>query len=267
MVLRSDSDGVVAIGQASHAWLSGQLARAWGNARFGPVEPWEEVCLGAEQHDIGMTGWDLEPTWNPDTGLPHSFMEMPLATHVDLWSAAPSRLLAQSRYAALLVSMHGAALYGRRNLDALEAADAGRVQTFLHGQRTLQERLVRDLRADPVTAAHAGPERVARNQRLVWTWDWISLALCLDWAPTRVTGVPTAGGGTADLAMEPLAGRPGAFTLDPWPFAGATVPAHCEGRRLDGRSPDEATLRGALGHAPWVTLRFELTRARAVPGS
>ena len=119
MLLRNDRGGVLAIGQTSHAWISGQLARAWGNARFPAPEPRDEVCLAAEQHDIGMAQWDLEPTGNPNTGLPYSFMEMPLTEHLGLWSAAPRRLLTQSRYAALLVSMHGARLYARRDQDAL----------------------------------------------------------------------------------------------------------------------------------------------------
>ncbi len=59
MVLRRDEHGVLAIGQASHAWISGQMARAWGNEQFGPLEPYEEVCLAAEQHDVGMAAWDL----------------------------------------------------------------------------------------------------------------------------------------------------------------------------------------------------------------
>ena len=105
MLLREEPDGVVTIGQPAHAWVSGQLARAWGNERFGEVAPWEEVCLGAEQHDLGMTDWELEPTLNSATGLPHSFIEMPLEAHLRVWSAAPWRMLRQSRYAALLVSI------------------------------------------------------------------------------------------------------------------------------------------------------------------
>ena len=42
-------------------------------------------------------------------------MEMPLPTHLDLWSKAPDKVLTQSPYAALLVSMHGHALYARRD--------------------------------------------------------------------------------------------------------------------------------------------------------
>ena len=80
MVIREDGDGWIAIGQPAHAWVSGQLARAWGNARFPTPAPHEEVCLAAEQHDIGMAAWDLEPTFNPATGLPHSFIELPPVT-------------------------------------------------------------------------------------------------------------------------------------------------------------------------------------------
>ena len=50
MLLRPDGDSVLCIGQASHAWISGQMARAWAE----PFEPYEDVCLAAEQHDVGM---------------------------------------------------------------------------------------------------------------------------------------------------------------------------------------------------------------------
>src|SRR5450759_3279039 len=59
MMLAAHRDGHVVVTQPAHAWLSGQLARAWGNERFGRFEPWEDVCLAAEQHDVGMTAWDL----------------------------------------------------------------------------------------------------------------------------------------------------------------------------------------------------------------
>ena len=97
MVLRRDSAGVLAVGQASHAWVCGQLARAWGNECFGAVVPVDEVALGAEQHDVGMADWDLHPVRNPETGLPQSFIEMPLTDNLGLWWAGPSRLVTQSR--------------------------------------------------------------------------------------------------------------------------------------------------------------------------
>ena len=93
MLLRPDGDDVIAIGQPAHAWLSGQLARAWRE----PFEPWEEVCLAAEQHDVGMAAWERRPTLNPQTGLPRSFMQLTLAEHLEIWWSAAPLVLPQSR--------------------------------------------------------------------------------------------------------------------------------------------------------------------------
>ncbi len=262
MVIREQGEGVVAVGQPSHAWLSGQLARAWGNERFGGVWPWEEVCLGAEQHDLGMAEWDLEPELDPASGRPRSFMAMSLETHLELWSAAPRRMRAQSRYAALLVAMHGTALYERRDLGTLAPEQAGLVRAYLDRQRTLGDELLGELCSDPETAAAAAEDVVGRNARLVWTWDSLSLALLLDWAPHDVEGVPTAAD-PVTLHLGHVAGAPGRLTLEPWPFAAERVSVHCEGRRLAGRFDDEEAMRAALARAPWATLRFELLPGNA----
>jgi Protein of unknown function (DUF3891) len=57
-----------------------------------------------------MGPWDAEPERNPQTGLPYSFTEMPIARHLQQWRDGPRRMLVQSRYAALLVSLHGSRL-------------------------------------------------------------------------------------------------------------------------------------------------------------
>jgi hypothetical protein len=248
VVLRRDADGVLAIGQASHAWLSGQLARAWGNEQFGSLEPHEEVCLAAEQHDVGMAAWDLTPTFNPATGLPHNFTEMPIETHMELWRAGPKRLLTQSRYAALLVSMHGMRLYEKRDLASLPVAQADEVSAFLAESRDFQAQLRRSLGASEA--------QVNRNSDLIWTWDFLSLALCLDWAPCVARAVPTAHGPT-DLQLREDG------VIDPWPFGteGGTLMVKVEGRRLSGTYASEAELADALAKARWETVAFELRSA------
>jgi hypothetical protein len=258
VVLRRDAAGVLAVGQASHAWLCGQLARAWGNERFGVVEPLPEVALGAEQHDLGMARWDLAPARNPDTGLPASFMEMGAAANAGLWLQGPRRLVSQSRYAALLALIHGRRLYEDFDLAAAGEKDAAAVSAFLTHAHELEATLLAALRADPFTAAHATPEVLARNSQLVWIWDTISLALLLDWAPLTLDEVPTAAGGTADVAMAPLPGDPSTLSLDPWPFAEAEVRVHCEGRRLAHGFDSDPALAGGLERAPWETVQFTL---------
>lgn len=239
MLLRSeqDGDGVIAIGQASHAWISGQLARAWSP----PPEPFEEVMLAAEQHDAGMAEWDLRPSLNSETGLPHSFLELPVPTHIALWERAPYKLLTQSRYAALLVSMHGAALQELRDPDRLDATDRALIEAYVEDQHRLQEQLIDQLDADR--------EQLARNQRLVWTWDSFSLALCLRWPHASVDGV------------ELTRLDDGRYAARPWPFATTELQVHCEGRRLEGRFGSELELHEALAGAPALELRFTLTKA------
>jgi hypothetical protein len=203
MVLREEPDGsVICIGQPAHAFLSGQMARLWSPR----PEPFEEVCLAATQHDAGMADWDADPELNPDTGLPLSFMQMPLETHLRLWSHAPHRVLTQSRYAAVLVSMHGTALYEMRDLDRLSAGEAEAVRSYLAEQRALQEQLSEGFDSG----------RLRENQRLIWTLDFLSLGLCLRWWGKTVNGVT--------LEED---------TIRPWPFIDDQVDLFVDGRRGD----------------------------------
>ncbi len=260
MLLRRDEHGVLAIGQASHAWLSGQLARGWGNEQIGAPTPWEEVCLAADQHDVGMAAWDLEPSYDERTGLPHSFMEMPLEVHTELWLQGPRRLVSQSAYAALLVSLHGWRLYNRRDLSRSPPQEAERIRAFLAAQREFQDEMVELLAGRPEVA----PDLIERNSLLLWTWDYLSLALCLGWAPATARGAPV-GQGRADIALQ--ASATGSFTLEPWPFHTATVRVRCEGRRLPDRFTNESEMLRGLSSASIETLEFVLERSAWRPAS
>ena len=262
MVLRHDPDGVLAVGQASHAWLCGQLARAWGNERFGRVQPLDEVALGAEQHDVGMARWDIDPPRNRMTGLPQSFMEMGAEANATLWARGPERLVTQSRYAALLAIIHGRRLYERDDLELDGDAARAAVSAFLAHARQLEARLVDSLRADPATAPHVAAASLDRNSQLVWIWDTISLALLLDWAPLALESVPAADGATVDVELAPREGQVIGASLKPWPFEAPAVRVHCEGRRLRHGFETDARLAKALETAPWETLTFELVPGR-----
>ncbi len=251
MLLREDDRGVLAIGQPAHAWLSGQLARAWGNETFGRVEPFEEVCLAADQHDVGWMDIDIEPAYNPDTGLPYSFMETPLDAHLRLWTHGTQSLVSQSRYATWLVSRHGSRLYERRDLNRLSADDADAVRRFLDEQRALQRRLASSLGVDQ--------QQLERNSLLIWTWDYLSLAVCLGWSPAAAKGAPTAHE-TVDIEVELVSA--GRVHLHPWPFARRALTVRAEGRRLAGRVDSEEALRSTFAAAPWETLEVRLEPRR-----
>jgi hypothetical protein len=253
VVLRREGHAVVAIGQPSHAWLSGQLARAWGNDRFGRLEPREEVCLAAEQHDIGMAAWDAEPRVNPETGRPLSFMEMPTTAHLELWTRAPRLALVQGRYAALLVSLHGTLLYEHRDLSRMPEETRRAVEAYRADQRALQDELVRSLGADPRYAPYVEAKALERNRRLVAAWDAISLMLCMRRMPYTVERPER-------MELSALDADGARARLDPWPFGADRLVVRCEGRRLEGRFQSDVELREALEAAPWLTLEFELVR-------
>jgi hypothetical protein len=247
MLVRPDGEGALVIGQLSHSWLSGQLARAWGNERVPPPEPREGVALGAEQHDIGWAAYDLEPGLNPDTGLPRTFLETSVEEHLRIWRTAPDALTTQSQHAALVVSLHGRSLSELRARAAPEQAEL--LAVHIAAERERQERL-----RSALGLSEAAVERIRRQ---MWTWDGISLALCNAWRPFTVRDTPVAEG-LADIELRDLAD--GRSTLDPWPFAEDLVQVRCEARRLQGRATDERSLRDALARAAPVTLQFALAR-------
>ena len=247
MIVRLDDDGALAIGQLSHAWLSGQLARAWGNKRFDAPEPREEIVLGAQQHDIGWALYDLEPGFNPETGLPRNFLELTVEEHLAIWRSAPDRLLSQSLQAALVVSLHGCSL---SELRARGAPDqAATLRAHIDEERVRQLRLCATL--------GVSEEQVRRTQRQMWTWDGLSLALCNAWRPFIARDVPSRGG-LIDLELRDA--EENTSTIDPWPFAAERVEVRCEARRLRPRYADEIAMRRALERSELVTLTFALVQ-------
>src|SRR5947209_3043150 len=258
MLYREDPQGRIAITQPAHAWLSGQLVRAWGNEHFGEVVPWEEVCLGAEQHDVGHTSWEQAPRLNPQTGLPYSFFEMPRPWHVQLWSSAAHLALPQGRYAALLVSLHGTGLYESYDASRDTPENAQAVQDYLTQERAFQQELLTSLRADPYYRTYAAEEVVARNRRLLQIWDALSLAICFGgWQTRSWSQVPTATSATK-LTLSTHDGDPARLMVTPWPFRREQVTLVYEGRYLTETFSDEAMMRDALERARWVTLRTML---------
>lgn len=248
MLFRSDGQDVIAIAQPSHAWLSGQLVRAWGNADFVAPSPREEVCLGAEQHDIGWLPWEAAPTLNPQTGRPHDFREVATATHTALWTQGMHLALGFGRYPALLVSLHAKTIYEAYfDLAKASSEDAALVRAFLGRQHAFQQDSIAALAADPRYAADTTAEAIERNRYLVALSDRMSLAIC--WGvreEARMPDAPRSGTERVALTLRSPRGDPAELTLDPWPFARDRVEVICEGRRLRGRFSDEAAMRRAL---------------------
>jgi Protein of unknown function (DUF3891) len=245
MILRREEQGVLAIGQLSHSWISGQLARVWGNERFLRPEPAEEISLGAEQHDVGWASFDLHPGFNPGDGLPRTFLETSIEEHLTIWSDAPDRLLSASSHAALVASLHGSAL------SRLRRRVADDVETFLLDAHIAAER---DRQSRLREQLGLTEQQTEVMQQQMWAWDGISLALCNGWEELG-TSAPTAGG-SVDLVLTRSAGEE--FLLDPWPFSSPSVEVRCEARRLADSYETKGQMQEALEAAAPIRLSFRL---------
>ncbi|HEY4848400.1 MAG TPA: DUF3891 family protein [Methylocella sp.] len=266
MLLRKDGLDVIAIPQPSHAWLSGQMACAWGNEHFAAPTPYDEVCLAAGQHDIGWLDWETRPGLDAGTGLPQEFFRVPPKLHVALWREGVRHARVFGRYSALLVSLHADTIYAQYfnfNRACVETAEA--VRAFLDEQHRFQARMAASMRADPKLAKQASPETIEHNRLLIAVLDRMSLEIC--WGVKKeieIPNVPTAGAGTTELHMQPRHGDGlvlDDLVLDPWPFRTASVAVRAEGKRLRGRFATEADLHRALDEAEPALVTATLHRA------
>ncbi len=240
MLIRDDGATWTAIGQPAHAWLAAQVAQAWDPA------PRPAVLLGVEQHDAAWTEWDRRPPLRAASRRAASFFEADLEQRLALWRGAAERVVAQSPYAALLVSLHATNIHTRvLDRSGLDAAQLTALDALLAEQEATQQRLL-----DRLDASRAQAER---DGAFVFCLDAISLTLCHGW-PAR--DLPPLDGRA--LRLEWLGEREA--TLRPWPLAVDAVELALDARSLTRRFDDEAALHRALEETPWTTLRWRLRR-------
>lgn len=260
MLLRATDGGWLAVTQPAHARLAGQLAAAWGAEWTAPVEPRDGIVAGASLHDIGWLDWEALPTLNRDTGLPHTFLELPIAAHIDMWRRASILALAFGRYPALLTSLHGTRLYGSRDLSRLDPADADLISAFLADERRRQATWIASLAADRATAGAVDSKTLARNSQYVALWDAMSLAICGGVRAERAfQDVPASTGDARTLRLWPAPEDGDTVALSPWPFQNAEVSVSFDARAIRERFSDESAMRQALAVAPWHAITVRLT--------
>ena len=259
MLERSDGDGTIVISQPAHAWVSRQLALAWGNDLVGDFSPRTEVMEAAGQHDLSWLAWETLPKLDPRTGRPYTFRSMPTMMHLGVWRDAGRLALAYGRYTALLVSMHGSGLYERfHDFEADSPGEAAAARAYVDAARKFEAELLEELQRDPCYENDAAAENVERNRKLVALWDGMSLAICGGFAGSRrFDGAPAARSEVV-LTLVQSELEAALIHVEPWPFRADKVEIVCEGRRLNGTFADEESMRAALAGAEWVPLRIAL---------
>jgi Protein of unknown function (DUF3891) len=258
MILQRYANGHIAISQNAHAWVSGQMARLWGNAQFATFAPFEPICYGAEQHDIGFLEWERNPTLNLMTGLPHTYEDLPVQPHLQLWHESVVGLYEVSAYAALLTSLHFSGLCERFHRKET-GADKVAVDAFLETQRVLQRKIIEKSKLDPEYSAACQAETLRYHRDLLAVWDFVSLRICREpQTEFSVPDVPRLIDETTMLKFDPTTAAGPAFQVTPWPFRSSEVQLTCEGRFFEGRFSDEQALRKTLSNAPRINLTTTL---------
>lgn len=239
---------VLAISQPAHAWVSGQLLRAWAD----PLE--EPLLLAAEQHDLGWLDWETAPSFDSQTGRPHLFHAVGAAVHAPMWAKGVERALsAWGTRVALLISRHGGLIYTRyTNRHRVAAADAAAANHYLETQAPLQLTWARALGLEAAVLAH--------DSALVALSDTLSLALCSGLSTPLQVEAPGRTGGMRTLQLVARPTDAAEFTLSPWPFKGESLVVEGEARPMPkaGKFAGEAELRTWLDASERVVFRVRL---------
>ena len=236
MLFRDDRESCLAISQLTHAWISGQILRAWAH------ELDESLLLATEQHDIGWLDWETAPSFDTASGRPHLFRDVGAQIHAPMWRRGVEQALcAWGTRVALLISRHGGVIYRRfTDRHRLAEADAAAAALFLQTQAPVEAAWTKALGIDAAT--------LDRDTALLAFADTLSLALCGELKPPLTLHVPDRAGRIGRVQLTGDATHPGRFVLSPWPFRGDAVQVHGQARRLPppGRFADATAMRGWL---------------------
>lgn len=246
MLIRPGENATFLISQPSHAWLAGQLARAWGNSDFAPPQPFEDFCFAAEQHDNGWLEWEERPQFDRRSGLPMEFWDVPATRHTALWRRGVRRMQTYGRFPALLVSLHADTIYQQTfDFDAASVENARAVRDFLSEQHALQRAILASLRADSAVRQFADDENIRRCKTLLLIVDQISLHLCWGIHGAATIAQAPCRGGARDLRLASTAHNK-AISVDPWPFSSKMLRLHVEGKQVSSPFGTEAAMHEGL---------------------
>ena len=165
-----------------HTALSAQLATAFGNERFEPIEPRVLMLHMIKNHDAGWRDLDAAALRDPATGLPYNLVQTPFNLIFETSSASPDFNDKTHPYCALLSSMHSWGLYNGRYgmsdkvlLDGLADENRRMADTMLDGEIARQEELKSQLASDPKTAPWIDEARLFQNYKQLQLFDTMAL--------------------------------------------------------------------------------------------
>jgi hypothetical protein len=230
---------------AEHTEMCGQMARAFGNDRFQPPAPFDEVVYIVENHDRGWDPYDANPGLDPATRVPYIMARTPTPDAVKTNRGSPDFNEAHHPYCGLLSSMHSWGLYNGRygfskfvprtqTTTSISVADIHRplIDAMLAHEEARQARLKAALAASPPTREWIEERHLFQNYKQLQFFDTMSLYFHLRHAGERgaetYVHVPLNAEADATVALKKIDGR--VYSLDPFPFASDRLAIICRGR-------------------------------------
>ena len=256
------------IKMAEHTAFAGALARVFGNDRFEPVRPLEEMLYVIDHHDHGWFDFDEAPGRDPETGLPWNLVGTPREILLETGKRSPAFNSKHSAYAGLLSSMHIWGLYNGRYgyseqvlLNQIPGEFRADYDTMLDAQLSHQAALKEVLASEPETAALVEEGPLFQNYKQLQFFDTLALYFnCTGAAerkPAAFTHVPMSATDDVTVTVTPIDGTTYAF--DPHPFQEPDVAIGFAGRYM-APTADEAELATAMA-APAEKQQLRLVAA------
>lgn len=262
----------LAVMMHEHMALCAQLARAFGNEAFEPLEPFDLMVYVIGHHDAGWAQFDRDPVTDPKTRLPYNLIETP-AEYITVTSRlSPDFNERQHPFCGLISSMHSWGLYNGRYglsshvlIERFPEKDRPLAARMLDGEQARQKRLKDQISRDAALAGRLNEKQLFQNYKQLQFID--TLALYFNRIHPSERGaqtfehVPRSAEADATVIIKPR--EDGFYTLSPFPFAATDGEFAFAGRRLALRQ-DEATEGSwseVLRRTPTVWERFRLVPA------
>jgi uncharacterized protein DUF3891 len=270
MIIQSAPAGqpALAVMMHEHTALAGQFARAFGNDRFAPIEPFDPMVYVISHHDAGWAAFDRDPVTDPATGLPYNLVETP-AEHITRTSAlSPAFNQRQHPYSGLLSSMHSWGLYNGRYgtsnmvlIDRIPQHDRPLADRMLEGELARQGKLKAEIAQDPEGAAWLDEAHVFQNYKQLQFCDLLALYFNRTHAGARaeqtIAHVPLNAREDAGITIRPH--QDGVYQLSPFPLAADGAEFAYAGRLIEPRQHErQGGWPAVLKAAPTVWERFRL---------
>jgi hypothetical protein len=227
MIVREDGASFLLITQPDHARLARDIVSAIRTEPALDTAARETVLFATLEHDNGWLEVDAEPTIDSASGRPCDFINGPAHVKHELWPRGIRRVAHTDPRAAALVAEHALTVYHYR-------AAEPEWRSFFGPITALRDDLLRQVMAIDGPARQA----FAEQYRCVRLGDVFSLQFCNGWTDLHETF-----GYRATLERNVL-------TIEPDPFAGATISLRVLARRIEARRyASDADLRAAMAES------------------